>query len=422
VFRKKLLVNKSKPYNLWTLKFFDKAQEDAYREDDFPKSLKKHRMACLEGAFLYAIFGILDGVILPEQKEICWIIRFCFVCPFLVGSYFFSFTKLYPKVRTANTVVGGLFISVGLIVMISIASSPGDYLYYAGLLLCSMFFYGKIPDHVIANFLSWGTFGLYLVAAVLFTTTPGDVLFSNTFIYFFFNVAGMFIGYSMELFRRLDYLQRLTIERQAGQLERALRDTEQEKRRAEELSLQDPLTGLANRRHFFKVAAREYERKIRYRHSLSIMLLDIDHFKSVNDTFGHAVGDRVLQEVAAIITGTIRQSDLACRYGGEEFAVLLPEVDPHTARQFGKRLLQSIEQAPIVLQHGQISLSASMGIAGLTEEEDDLPEILLERADQMLYQAKNSGRNHLRLWERQSDENEAAREQTPVDVGDSPGG
>jgi diguanylate cyclase (GGDEF)-like protein len=85
-------------------------------------------------------------------------------------------------------------------------------------------------------------------------------------------------------------------------------------------------------------------------------------------------------------------------------------------------LLQSIEQAPIVLQHGQISLSASMGIAGLTEEEDALPEILLERADQMLYQAKNSGRNHLRLWERQSVENEAAREQAPVDVGESPGG
>ncbi|MGE4542938.1 MAG: GGDEF domain-containing protein [Pedobacter sp.] len=414
-------MKKDRAYNFWTLRFFDKALEEAYREDDFFKSLKKFRSTCLETAFLYAIFGILDGVILPDQKEICWIIRFCFVCPLLIGSYFFSFSKQYRKFKVANTLLVGSFISVGIIAMISIAPSPGDYLYYAGLLLCSMFFYGRIPDHIISNCLSWGTFGLYLIAAVLFTDTPTKVLFSNTFIYFFFNIAGMFVCYSLELSRRLDYLQRLTIERQAGQLERALREKEQERQRAEELSLQDPLTGLANRRHFFYVADKAYERKLRYRHSLSIMLLDIDHFKGVNDTFGHGVGDQVLQKVAVIIAGSIRKSDLACRYGGEEFAVLLPDTDVHTARQLGHRLLRSIEQTTITLESGQVFISASMGIAGLTERESAPPSVLLERADQVLYQAKNAGRNQLRLWERLPDEADPFRAQGPVDVVGTPG-
>lgn len=389
----------NKPYNLVTLKFHDKAQEDAYREEDLFNSLKKHRTAWLEATFLYAIFGVLDGVILPDQKEICWIIRFFFVCPLLLGTYFFSFTKAYRKFQTATILLVGLVVSAGLIAMIAIVPSPGNYLYYAGLLLCSLFYYGKIPGHLIANCLSWGTFGLYLIAAVLFTATPWTFLFSNTFIYFFFNVAGMSVCYSMELSRRLNYLQQLTIERQAGELEQSLRDTELQRQKAEKLSLQDPLTGLANRRHFFEVAAKEFERKLRYRHGLSIMMLDIDRFKTVNDTFGHAVGDRVLQKVAAIITGTVRQCDLACRYGGEEFAVLLPEAGPHKVRQIGERLLRSIEQAAVVLETGQVSISASMGIAGLAEEEDAPLETLLERADQMLYQAKNSGRNQLRLWQ-----------------------
>lgn len=391
-------MKKDKPYNLWTLKFFDKTVEEAYREDDFSKNLKTHRTVLLETFFLYAIFGILDGVILPEQKEICWIIRFCFVCPLLAWAYFLSSKQSYRKLQTAVTFLVGFSISGGIIVMIAIAPSPGDYLYYAGLLLCSMFFYGKLTDHLFANYLSWGTFGLYLITAMLFTSTPGKVLFSNTFIYFFFNTAGMFIGYSMELSKRLDYLQRLTIEQQSKQLERALEETELERQKAEELSLQDPLTGLANRRHFSEVAAKEYERKFRYRHSLSIILLDIDHFKTVNDTFGHAVGDQVLQRVAAIISGTIRKSDLACRYGGEEFALLLPETDSHTAQQIGKRLLKSIKQSSIVAANKQVFISASMGIAGLSAEEDVPVQTLLEQADQMLYKAKNSGRNRLRLW------------------------
>jgi diguanylate cyclase len=385
-------------FNLLTLRFFDKDLEADFRNDCFVKSLKKDRTAALVGAFLYAIFGILDWVVIPDKRQVSWIIRYGFVCPLLIWTYFFSFTGIYRKLQKLNIFFVGFASSLGLITIICIASSPGNYLYYAGLLLCVLFYYAQIPDHLISNCLAWSTFFLYVAASYLFTGIPGFFLFNNSFIFFFFNIAGMFVCYSLEISRRSDYLQRLTIQQQAEQLRQALYEVESERRKAEQLSLKDPLTGLANRRHFFAVAAKEFERKNRHRHSLTVMLLDIDHFKNVNDTYGHGVGDQVLQKVADTITGTIRSSDLACRFGGEEFAVLLPETDREAAIRLGERLLRNIEQGGFATDKGAIFISASMGIAALAEEEEASSNLLLERADQMLYQAKNAGRNQLRVW------------------------
>lgn len=392
-------MNRAQPYNLWTLKFYDKALEDAYQDDYFGKRLKQHRVAVLGGALLYAIFAILDWVTLPDQKELCWIIRFCFVCPMLLLAYGFSYLKSYRKLHSLNTCFAGIAASGGIIAMIAIAPSPGSYLYYAGLLLCSMYFYEQIPDHFISNGLAWGSFILYLIVAGWLTATPGMVLFSNVFIYFFFNISGMLVCYSMELSRRQDFLQRTTIERQARELAQALEEKERQRRRAEELALKDPLTGLSNRRHFLEVAVREYKRNLRGRYRLSVMLLDIDHFKSVNDNFGHAVGDRTLQKVAATIVENVRDTDMACRYGGEEFAVLLPETDLLTAHQIGERLLRRIEGTTISVEGRALNVSASMGIACMAGEDALSFDVLLERADRMLYQAKQSGRNRVRLWE-----------------------
>jgi diguanylate cyclase (GGDEF)-like protein len=119
-----------------------------------------------------------------------------------------------------------------------------------------------------------------------------------------------------------------------------------------------------------------------------MMLLDIDHFKNVNDALGHAVGDQVLQKAADTIAGTIRSSDLACRFGGEEFAMLLPETVRESAIRLGERLLRNIERGDITTDKGSILISGSMGIATLAEDEEASLSILLERADQMLYRQK----------------------------------
>ncbi len=125
-------------------------------------------------------------------------------------------------------------------------------------------------------------------------------------------------------------------------------------------------------------------------------MTDIDRFKQVNDTYGHDVGDEVLREFASRIRSTVRGADLACRFGGEEFVVVMPDTPPEMAAAVAERLRRIIESQPFSIPHadGALVITASMGIAGL-KLEGDTTEALLKRADKALYQAKNEGRNRV---------------------------
>jgi two-component system, cell cycle response regulator len=173
--------------------------------------------------------------------------------------------------------------------------------------------------------------------------------------------------------------------------------------RLERLATTDPLTGLLNRRQFFSMAARICEQSRRYDRPLSLILIDIDHFKRVNDTFGHAAGDRVLQEVGRIGLETVRHSDLVARYGGEEFIFLLPETASDQACEVAERLRLGIGGAPLSVLEQSLQLTISLGVSpvpvnsevGLSP--DGVIEQAVARADQALYQSKNAGRNCLTL-------------------------
>lgn len=174
------------------------------------------------------------------------------------------------------------------------------------------------------------------------------------------------------------------------------------------LSITDPLTGIGNRRHFIELAQREFQRSHRYQRPLSLIMMDLDHFKVVNDTYGHLVGDKVLQAIAKLCERNLRESDIIGRYGGEEFLILLPETpgnstetetnDEHTAKAVAERLRKMVESTPTQTAQGEIPITISLGIAELTENVDDL-DTLIDRADQALYQAKQSGRNQSVVWE-----------------------
>ena len=165
-----------------------------------------------------------------------------------------------------------------------------------------------------------------------------------------------------------------------------------------ELSITDPLTALYNRRHFFEQAAREFPRARRYARPLAAVMLDLDRFKRVNDTYGHAVGDQVLQAVARICRRELRQIDLLARYGGEEFVALLPESELAEAGQVAQRLCDRIVAATFDTNAGPVQLTVSLGVAALDEDCDHLEE-LVKRADQALYAAKQAGRNRASIWQ-----------------------
>jgi diguanylate cyclase (GGDEF)-like protein len=159
-------------------------------------------------------------------------------------------------------------------------------------------------------------------------------------------------------------------------------------------AITDSLTGLYNRRGLFELGQREVKRVHRTGRVLSAIMLDIDHFKQVNDKFSHAVGDEVLKELANRFKVHLRESDLLGRYGGEEFAVLLPETDVVEAYRIAERLQVAISDTPVETRRGPVAISISLGITGAQNGATDLA-VLLDRADSAMYQAKLFGRNRI---------------------------
>ena len=159
-----------------------------------------------------------------------------------------------------------------------------------------------------------------------------------------------------------------------------------------EVAISDPLTGLHNRRSFEVRLAEEVERTRRSQVPFTLLLVDLDHFKQVNDRFGHQVGDQALQAVAAVLTKQLRAIDLPARIGGEEFAVLLPNTPEHGALEAAERLRAAIAAQPIPHQHTPLTITASVGVAWCPAHADT-GDGLMRVADQALYQAKRAGRN-----------------------------
>ena len=166
--------------------------------------------------------------------------------------------------------------------------------------------------------------------------------------------------------------------------------------RLEQQSQTDGLTGLLNRRAWESLLASEFERFRRYRSTGTLLMLDIDHFKPVNDTWGHQAGDDVIRAVSGMISERLRQTDIAGRYGGEEFAVILPETDIGGGKILGERLRQSVSTMEVTTDAGILQCTVSIGVAQVTATLADHHQ-WLSLADSALYAAKDNGRNQVAL-------------------------
>jgi diguanylate cyclase (GGDEF)-like protein len=158
-------------------------------------------------------------------------------------------------------------------------------------------------------------------------------------------------------------------------------------------ALVDPLTGIPNRRGFFERAAAAVSAAVRHKFPLSAVFLDIDRFKEINDSLGHAAGDQVLKETARRLDGLRRTEDLLCRFGGEEFVLLLPYTNLEQAAAFAERVREAIASKPIEYYGKSIAVTFSAGVASFPS--GDTLEALLQRADQAMYRAKQQGRNRV---------------------------
>lgn len=195
-------------------------------------------------------------------------------------------------------------------------------------------------------------------------------------------------------------------QQQRDEAYRALRELQKELEakniELERLSSQDGLTGIANRRIFDEFTSKEWGRAARDEKPLSLILIDIDHFKTYNDNYGHQGGDDCLRQVAQRLASTVkRPSDLVARYGGEEFAVVMPGTDLEGAKSIADSLCKGIAEMGLPHAHSSTAdhVTISLGVACATPTIDGLPDELIEKADEALYQAKKSGRNQYQVSE-----------------------
>jgi len=178
-------------------------------------------------------------------------------------------------------------------------------------------------------------------------------------------------------------------------IERDLTEHKMLQSRLEILASTDALTGLPNRQAFMGKATKEFSRAKRYSRPLSLVMIDIDHFKSINDQYGHATGDHVLTNVGHILSDGLRDSDVLARIGGEEFVLLLPDTPKANTEYVAERMRKQLAGTTIQHEALALTITASFGVAAISEEDETL-EQMLARADLAMYEAKNTGRNQVK--------------------------
>ncbi|MCY0866885.1 MAG: GGDEF domain-containing protein [Aquificaceae bacterium] len=184
----------------------------------------------------------------------------------------------------------------------------------------------------------------------------------------------------------------------AVSLKNAFEELKEKQKELEELAFYDPLTGLPNRRFFFDHASLILESVKRYRTPLTLLLMDLDHFKNVNDTYGHEAGDVVLKNFADVLRKSSRKSDLPARLGGEEFALLMPNTDLQQGRVVAERIRQEFQNSIIVYEGREIKMTLSGGLASYGPDVEGIDD-LIRMADEALYKAKELGRNRIEVYE-----------------------
>ena len=254
-----------------------------------------------------------------------------------------------------------------------------------------LYFPNRVPWMVAMN----GYLGIgFLLAVAWLAPVPAGVLVTLSLLLLFVNTVGLMTAMRLSVLRRSQYASLLE-ERQINQ---RLQEEIAERRRLEtqlkEMARTDELTGVYTRRRFFELAAQEMRRTRREHMPLAVCMLDLDGFKEVNDTHGHAVGDRVLRGVARRCREALRESDIIGRFGGEEFTVMLPGTDLEGACALAERLREHVATMEISALPTAIRPTVTVGVATVNEDDPSV-DAALQRADRALYRGKAEGRNRV---------------------------
>jgi diguanylate cyclase (GGDEF)-like protein len=376
-------------------RFSSPALEKAYRSATWKEYARRYRISCLLTAAAYASAIFVDHLDLGQGPEFTTMLMMRGAAA-LAG---FA-TAAATAIPRPNRLVGALLLVY--ILLISASESVelvlkwdmwGPYPGLPAQVFIILLFYLFLPYALVLN-LAGGVAGSAVFLWAVAAHTPATEAYVLT-VALFLILGNLFGAYFLAAFSRAERIEHRALQEEKylnHQLQNEIAERLKAEARLLEMAITDDLTGLANRRHFMDQARREMLRAHRFGHPLSLLMIDVDHFKSVNDRFGHAAGDQALVHLAGLLKNNMRDIDLCARIGGEEFVALLPQTALAEAGEAAERIRAQVASTPVAVDAASILLTVSIGMAAANpgiEEVDDL----IRKADRALYMAKRLGRN-----------------------------
>ena len=355
---------------------------------------RRRRYIVLAGValVLYDLFAICDWFILPDIFRFAAAIRFLVVTPAILAGIWLLRRRGGGRLLDPAAAILLLLGLASLCLFMALSHHPNVIHYYSGISVILMFS-NMILRQPFPYALSVSLAGclLYLLTLPHIPTMPREAAVSSVMVIATSALFSLLGNFQMNYEHRRDFLMSALQQISGRKLSRV-------NSQLERLSLTDGLTGLPNRRQFDLTLQREWHAAQRNRYPLTLVFLDVDHFKNYNDNYGHPAGDICLRRIGAVLTMVSKRAqDLPARYGGEEFVVLLPHTDQEQGRQLAEGIRQDVEDLAIPHDYSEAAnvVTISLGVASLTPDRGHHPDDLVALADQALYAAKQGGRNRV---------------------------
>lgn len=373
--------------------WFPKTLEQVYRTQYRQAAAHEFRFRAPIILILYSLlsFGIFQ--VLPQSEIKLWLINYAWVGVIITSAWLLSFFKSFDKWFDYYVCLGSTAAVAITFTLINILEGgQNNALLHASMMYAVIIIYGFVGLRFYTALFAGWVGGLIGFTISINSNISIDWTYLNR-TYTFSSFLGMALAYFTDRQHRENFLSDCVIELNRLKLVK-------QAELLETLSQQDSLTGLANRRYLDEVLEKEWRRAVRHSMPITIIMIDLDFFKSYNDSLGHIKGDECLREIAKALTSlTSRSGDLAARYGGEEFLLLFPMTNESEALIQVKRLMNVIRK--IDIQHPSSDISSqvtlSVGVATMIPQVDDSISSFVSRADHALYTAKSKGRNQYQI-------------------------
>ena len=374
------------------LNFDDTVLEKAFVKKFNNDNLLHTRFGIILTFLLFSIYGFVDIYAYPSSYTTMWTIRFIEDIV-LVVFFIYTFYPRYKRHFQRNNTLLLIFSGLNLIVLYSFTVET-NFVYifissYSLLITGAFLTLGLLFFNALRTILL-----LDIALAMILVNIPLDNISILLYAILFLSTSILVIlaTYFWELNRRKLYLNNLCNDKLFTDLQNTQKELQEQANR-------DPMTDLYNRRYFHTFSQEVIKIAKREKKSVSVILIDIDNFKEINDTYGHLIGDNVIISLASLLTTHIRDSDIICRHGGEEFVILLPHTSEDGALELAEKLRMTVEALKVQTNTiDEINFTISLGISSVNIDKDKDIEKSLDRADKALYIAKDKGKNRVEVY------------------------